>query len=138
MEKVERQHPKEQDPKVRRTNFDAVESNFTPEQAKLEASRCLNCKNPRCVQGCPVNIKIPDFIQAIKEDNLEKAGDIIRETSLLPSVCGRVCPQERQCEGNCVLGIKGKSVAIGALERYVGDNTDAKNNIQPEKGKRQC
>ena len=90
MEKIERQHPKEQDAKIRRTNFDAVESNFTPEQAKLEASRCLNCKNPRCVQGCPVNIKIPDFIQAIKENDLEKAGDVIRETSLLPSVCGRV------------------------------------------------
>ena len=136
MEKIDRQHPKEQDPKIRRTNFEAVESNFTPEQASLEASRCLNCKNPRCVQGCPVNIKIPEFIQAIKENNLEKAGDVIRETSLLPSVCGRVCPQERQCEGNCVLGIKGKPVAIGALERYVGDNTDAKNDIKPECGKK--
>ena len=122
---IERQRVIEQDKMQRRHNFDPVESNLTEEQVKLEASRCLNCKNPRCVQGCPVNIQIPQFIQAIKENNLEKAGEIIRETSMLPSVCGRVCPQERQCEGNCVLGIKGLPVAIGALERYVGDNTKA-------------
>ncbi len=121
-----RQRPIEQDKIQRRNNFDAVEENLTAEQVKLEANRCLNCKNPRCVKGCPVNIKIPDFIKALKEDNLEKAGEIIRETSMLPSVCGRVCPQERQCEGNCVLGIKGEAIAIGALERYVGDNTAAK------------
>ena len=122
---VERQHVQEQDKIQRRSNFNPVESNLTEKQVNLEASRCLNCKNPRCVQGCPVNIQIPQFISAIKEGNLEKAGDIIRETSMLPSVCGRVCPQERQCEGNCVLGIKGLPVAIGALERYVGDNTKA-------------
>lgn len=122
---IERQHVKEQDKIQRRHNFDPVESNLTAEQVKLEASRCLHCKNPRCVQGCPVNIQIPDFIQAIKEDNLDKAGEIIRQTSMLPSVCGRVCPQERQCEGQCILGIKGEAVAIGALERYVGDNTKA-------------
>lgn len=122
---MERQRVQEQDKIIRRSNFNPVESNFTEEQAKLEASRCLHCKNPRCVQGCPVNIQIPDFLQAVKEDNIKKAGEIIRQTSMLPSVCGRVCPQERQCEGNCILGIKGEPVAIGAMERYVGDNTNA-------------
>ena len=121
-----RQRVKEQDRFERRNNFLPVEENLTPEQVKLEASRCLNCKNPQCVKGCPVNIQIPDFIKALKEDNIELAGEVIRNTSMLPSVCGRVCPQERQCEGKCVLGIKGESIAIGALERYVGDNTSAK------------
>ena len=120
-----RQRPVEQDRFERRHNFNAVEENLTAGQVKEEASRCLNCKNPRCVKGCPVNIQIPNFIKALKEDNLREAGDIIRQTSMLPSVCGRVCPQERQCEGNCVLGIKGEPIAIGALERYVGDNTEA-------------
>ena len=122
---VERQKAKEQDKIVRRSNFNAVEENFTDEQALIESSRCLNCKNPRCVKGCPVNIQIPQFISEVKNGNIDKAGEIIRETSMLPSVCGRVCPQERQCEGNCVLGIKGEPVAIGALERYVGDKTNA-------------
>ena len=120
-----RQRPVEQDKILRRSNFNPVEENLTAEQVKEEANRCLTCKNPRCVKGCPVNIQIPDFIKALKEDNLELAGDIIRQTSMLPSVCGRVCPQEKQCEGNCVLGIKGEAIAIGALERYVGDNTKA-------------
>ena len=123
---MDRQRPHEQDKIERRSNFLPVEENLTPEQVKAEASRCLTCKNPRCVKGCPVNIHIPDFIKAIKEDKLDEAGEIIRQTSMLPSVCGRVCPQERQCEGSCVLGIKGDAVAIGALERYVGDNTSAK------------
>ena len=136
MERADRQHPVEQDPQIRRTNFEAVESNFTDEQADIEASRCLHCKNAKCVQGCPVNIQIPDFIAALKEGDIEKAGDIIRQTSMLPSVCGRVCPQERQCEGNCVLGIKGKPVAIGALERYVGDKTDAKTGKINDCGKK--
>ena len=126
VEKIERQRQKEQDRFERRKNFEAVEENFTPEQAHLEASRCLSCKNARCKQGCPVNIDIPSFIKEIKENNLDKAGDIIRQSSMLPSVCGRVCPQEKQCEGKCILGIKDKPVAIGALERYVGDNTEAK------------
>ena len=131
-----RQRPKEQDKQARRHNFEAVEENLTAEQVKEETSRCLNCKNPRCVAGCPVNIKIPDFVKALKEDNLELAGKIIRETSMLPSVCGRICPQEKQCEGNCILGIKGEALAIGALERYVGDNTDAHTSIQPATGKK--
>ena len=133
---AERQHPHEQDPQIRCTNFEAVEDNFTPEQAKIEASRCLNCKKPKCVEGCPVNISIPSFINALKNDDLEQAGDIIRESSMLPSVCGRVCPQERQCEGKCILGIKSQPVAIGALERYVGDNTKAKETQIIENGKK--
>lgn len=133
---VERQRVQEQDKIQRRSNFEPVEINLTQEQVKLEASRCLHCKNPRCVQGCPVNIQIPEFIKALKEDNLEEAGKIIRQTSMLPSVCGRVCPQERQCEGNCVLGIKGQPVAIGALERYVGDNTKAEQTEIKPSGKK--
>lgn len=123
MSKVERQHPREQDAIKRRGNFESVEENFTAEQAALEASRCLKCKNAQCKKGCPVSVNIPEFIDALSSGDIKKAGDIIRETNMLPSVCGRVCPQERQCENKCVLAIKGKPVAIGALERYVGDNT---------------
>ena len=135
-EKPKRQRQHEQDPMVRRHNFDAVESNLTAEQVAIEAGRCLHCKNAKCVTGCPVNINIPEFIAALKNNEIEKAGDIIRQTSFLPSVCGRVCPQERQCEGKCVLGIKGEPISIGALERYVGDNTEAKSDIAPSTGKK--
>ncbi len=129
---TDRQRPNEQNAQIRRNNFEAVEENLTPEQVKLEANRCLHCKNARCVQGCPVNINIPEFIDALKTDDVQKAGDIIRDSSFLPSVCGRVCPQERQCEGKCVLGIKSEPIAIGALERYVGDNSSAiKSEIMP-------
>ncbi len=135
-EKIERQKPVEQDKFERRHNFEAVEENFTPEQANLEASRCLSCKNARCKGACPVLIDIPSFIKEVKEGNLDKAGEIIRQSSMLPSVCGRVCPQEKQCEGSCILGLKGSPVAIGALERYVGDNTAAKPQTITPNGKK--
>ena len=133
---ISRQKAKEQDKLERRHNFNAVEENFTEEQAVTEASRCLNCKNPQCIKGCPVNIQIPKFIKELKEGNIDKAGEVIRETSMLPSVCGRICPQERQCEGNCILGIKGEAVAIGALERFVGDNTTAHLEVLNNTGKK--
>ena len=123
--KKNRQIPHSLDPNYRNKNFEEVESNFTDEQAKIEAERCIQCKNPRCVQGCPVNVNIPGFISEIKKGNVKEAGKIIRQTNSLPSVCGRVCPQEKQCEGACVLGIKGKPVAIGSLERYTGDESQA-------------
>jgi glutamate synthase (NADPH/NADH) small chain len=111
----------EQDPKVRAKNFDEVCLGYTEEEAMAEAERCLNCKNPRCVGGCPVSINIPAFIQEVKHGDFEKAYEIISESSSLPAVCGRVCPQETQCEGVCVRGIKGEPVAIGKLERFVAD-----------------
>lgn len=124
------------DPNYRNKNFEEVEKNFTLEQAKLEASRCLNCKNARCIKGCPVGINIPAFIAELKEGNVQKAGDIIRETSMLPAVCGRVCPQERQCEAQCVLGIKGEAVAIGCLERFTADNSEVEKTTIPSTGKK--
>ena len=111
------------DPEYRNKNFEEVETGFSDEQALAEAQRCLDCKKPQCVLGCPVNVQIPNFIKAVKEGKIEEAGKILRQTNYLPSVCGRVCPQEKQCESKCVLGIKGESIAIGALERYVGDKT---------------
>lgn len=123
--KINRQIPKTLDPDYRNKNFEEVEKNFTDEQAKIEAQRCIQCKKPRCVEGCPVSVNIPDFVKQVKEGNIDKAGQVIRQTNALPSVCGRVCPQEKQCEGACVLGLKGKPVAIGCLERYVGDKTSA-------------
>ena len=112
---------REQDPKVRATNFEEVCYGYNEEEAMQEAQRCLNCKNPRCVQGCPVSINIPDFINEVKNGNFEEAAKIIAKSSSLPAVCGRVCPQESQCEGKCVLGIKGEPVSIGKLERFVAD-----------------
>ncbi len=112
---------REQDPKVRATNFEEVCYGYNAEEATLEASRCLNCKNPKCVGSCPVHINIPEFIRHVAEGDLAKAAETIAADSSLPSVCGRVCPQESQCEGSCVLGIKFEPVAIGKLERFVGD-----------------
>ena len=119
--KIPRVPVREQDPKVRATNFEEVCYGYDLEEATLEASRCLQCKNPRCVAACPVNIRIPDFIGALHRGELQQAADIIAEDSSLPSICGRVCPQESQCEGSCILGIKSEPVAIGKLERFVGD-----------------
>ena len=112
---------REQDPKVRAKNFDEVCLGYNAEEAILEAQRCLNCKNPQCVKGCPVNIHIPDFIKYVAEGNFMEAAKVINKDTALPAVCGRVCPQEKQCEGNCVLGKKGEAVAIGKLERFIGD-----------------
>ena len=112
---------REQDPKKRAANFEEVCYGYNAEEAALEASRCLNCPRPRCVEKCPVHINIPGFIRHIDEGDLAAAAETIHSDSSLPSVCGRVCPQESQCEGACVLGIKGEPVAIGKLERFVGD-----------------
>ncbi|MBR1798569.1 MAG: NADPH-dependent glutamate synthase [Bacteroidales bacterium] len=117
----ERQRPAEQPATERARNFDEVNRGLTDEQARVEATRCLQCKTPQCVQHCPVAIKIPQFINAVKDGNTEKAYSIISEDSSLPAICGRVCPQENQCEGHCIKGIKGQPIAIGALERYVAD-----------------
>jgi glutamate synthase (NADPH/NADH) small chain len=112
---------REQEPKVRATNFEEVCLGYNEEEAIKEASRCLNCKNPKCVEGCPVSINIPGFIAYVKDGNFEEAAKEISKYSSLPAVCGRVCPQERQCEGRCVLGIKGDPVSIGKLERFTAD-----------------
>ena len=112
---------REQDPKVRATNFDEVCLGYNMEEAMEEASRCINCKNAKCVQGCPVSINIPAFVHAVKEGKITEAADIIAEASALPAICGRVCPQETQCEGKCIRGIKGDPVSIGKLERFVAD-----------------
>ena len=119
--KIPRVPVREQDPAVRATNFKEVCLGYSLEEATLEATRCLNCKNPRCVAACPVGIQIPNFIEALKGGDVKGASEIIAKDSSLPSICGRVCPQESQCEGSCILGIKGESVAIGKLERFVGD-----------------
>ena len=112
---------REQEPLARAKNFDEVCLGYNEEEAVAEAQRCLNCKNPRCVQGCPVSIDIPAFIQEVKNRDFKAAAGVIAKSSALPAVCGRVCPQETQCEGVCVRGIKGEAVAIGKLERFVAD-----------------
>lgn len=122
---------REQEPNKRNKNFYEVCYGYNLEEAKLEANRCLNCKNPLCVKGCPVSIDIPGFIQEIKRGNIAKASKVISKYSSLPAICGRVCPQETQCEGKCILGIKGEPVSIGKLERFVGDWA-IRNNTQVE------
>ena len=112
---------REQDPKVRATNFEEVCLGYNKEEAMEEASRCLKCKNARCMKGCPVSINIPGFIKEVQDGNFEDAAKIIAQSSALPAVCGRVCPQESQCEGQCVRGVKGEPISIGKLERFVAD-----------------
>ena len=119
--KIPRVAVREQDPAVRATNFEEVCYGYNDEEARLEATRCLACKRPRCVEACPVNINIPAFIAEVAKGDIAAAAETIAADSSLPSICGRVCPQETQCEGSCVLGVKGEPVAIGKLERYVGD-----------------
>ncbi|GAB6150784.1 NADPH-dependent glutamate synthase [Clostridium novyi] len=128
MDRMKRVPVREQRPEVRRENFKEVCLGYSEEEAVKEASRCLNCKNPQCVKGCPVSINIPEFIEHVKNREFEMAAKVIAKYSSLPAVCGRVCPQETQCEGKCVLGIKGEPVSIGKLERFVAD-WSRENNI---------
>lgn len=122
---------REQDPKVRATNFEEVSYGYNEEEAVAEASRCLNCKNARCILGCPVGIHINEFIHAVTEKDYAKAYQIISQSSSLPAICGRVCPQETQCEGKCIRGIKGEAISIGKLERFVADWA-RENGIKPK------
>ena len=130
--KIPRVPVREQDPKVRATNFDEVCYGYNVEEAQPEASRCLNCKNPRCVGACPVNVKIPEFIAQVVAGNFTEAASVLAQDSSLPAICGRVCPQETQCEGSCILGIKGEPVAIGKLERFVADWSRENGGVKPE------
>ncbi len=123
---------REQEPQVRAKNFEEVCLGYNMEEAQAEASRCLKCKNARCVSGCPVAINIPGFIKEIQDGNVEEAYRIISESSALPAVCGRVCPQESQCEGKCVRGVKGEPISIGKLERFAADWA-RENSISPKK-----
>ncbi len=125
---------REQDAKERATNFEEVCLGYNAEEAMNEASRCINCKNAQCVKGCPVSINIPGFIEQVKEGKFEEAYQIISESSALPAVCGRVCPQESQCEGKCIRGIKGDPISIGKLERFIADWA-RENDIKPEGAK---
>ena len=135
MEGLVRVPVREQEPKVRATNFEEVCYGYNEEEAVAEASRCLNCKNAQCMKGCPVSINIPAFIAQVKERNFEEAYHIISESSALPAVCGRVCPQESQCEGKCIRGFKGDPVAIGKLERFVADWA-REHGIKPKKAEK--
>ena len=130
--KIPRVPVREQDPKVRATNFEEVCYGYNVEEAKLEATRCLHCKNPRCVAACPVSVKIPNFIAQVAAGNFAAAAAVIAEDSSLPAICGRVCPQETQCEGSCILGVKGDPVAIGKLARFVADWSRENGGVQPE------
>lgn len=121
---------REQAPNVRAANFEEVCLGYNKEEAMEEAARCINCKNAKCVQGCPVSINIPAFIHEVKEGNIEAAYQVISESSALPAICGRVCPQESQCEGKCIRGIKGEPISIGKLERFVADWA-RENNVKP-------
>ena len=132
---VERQAMPLQDPKERAQNFNEVALGYTDEQALAEASRCIECKNPKCVEGCPVNIDIPGFIVSIKKGNFDRAIDTIKLTNTLPAVCGRVCPQEAQCELHCILAKKGDPVAIGRLERFCADHERKKGVTPPVRAK---
>ena len=132
-EKIGRVPVREQDPKVRAHNFEEVCYGYNAEEALLEASRCLNCRNPRCVQHCPVGIDIPAFIAQVRAGAFAEAAAVIARDSSLPAVCGRVCPQETQCEGSCILGVKGEPVAIGKLERFVADWSRANGGVAIEK-----
>ena len=139
--KIPRVPVREQDPAIRATNFEEVCYGYNLEEAQTEASRCLDCKNPRCVGACPVGLQIPRFIAALKAGELREAASIIAEDSSLPSICGRVCPQETQCEGACILGIKGEPVAIGKIERFIGDwklehSDEVATECAPKKGRR--
>ena len=125
---------REQEPKVRAANFEEVCLGYNKEEAMEEAQRCINCKNAQCIKGCPVAIDIPAFIEQVKLGNIEQAYKIISESSALPAVCGRVCPQETQCEGKCIRGIKGDAISIGKLERFVADWA-RENGIKPESAK---
>lgn len=131
--KIPRVPVREQDPKVRAANFEEVCYGYNEEEAVLEASRCLHCKNPRCVASCPVSVKIPEFIAAVAAGDFMAAASVIAEDSSLPAVCGRVCPQETQCEGSCILGVKAEPVAIGKLERFVADWSRAHGTKKVEK-----
>ncbi len=140
-QKIPRQPMPEQDPQVRARNFQEVPYGYSPETAMLEASRCLQCKKPKCVEGCPVNVKIPEFIALIADGDFVGAARKLKETNALPAVCGRVCPQESQCEAKCVVGKKGEPVAIGRLERFAADyernqGKVSKPSIAPPTGKK--